>query len=266
MVGEDSSPSSNGSYPAAGGDGSQADARLAGAISTNSVDEACLVWVPPGRFLMGSDEGRWGEQPIHPVWITRGFWLYRTEVTYEQYARYLAANPSVNKPSYWDDRWFNDPQQPVVAVSWDDAVAYCTWAGARLPTEAEWEYAARGPDGRKYPWGDDEPDASRAVFAGWVPLAVGARTAGASWVGALDMAGNVSEWCADWFDYRYYQVAPLKDPPGPAEGYAGSRSNRAMRGGSWADPPTRLRSACRFEFSPGHHYNYIGFRPVRASS
>ena len=178
------------------------------------------------------------------------------------YGKFIAATGH-RKPSYWGKKRFGRPKQPVVGVSWHDAVAYCQWAGVRLPTEAEWEYAASGTDGRKYPWGNEAPDKTRAVIdiSGVNrPASVGGLPQGASPFGALDMAGNVWEWCADWYGEDYYRQSPAADPKGPAEG-----KYRVLRGGSWYFGPSFLRVAYRFSGTPDGRDNDGGFRAARTA-
>ncbi|TPW02062.1 MAG: hypothetical protein FD129_3253, partial [bacterium] len=173
----------------------------AGATGVNPIDGATWVWVPPGWFTMGSPPGTGNddERPAHLSTMTQGLWLYQHPVTNEQYERYMSSRSGVKQPMYWTDPRFNAPKQPVVGVDWSEARGYCEWAGTRLPTEAEWEYAARGPEYRQYPWGDSAPSATLAVFdQDWEkgrPAEVGGRPRGASWCGAHDMAGNVWELC-----------------------------------------------------------------------
>jgi len=196
-----------------------------------------LVWVPGGSFMMGStDEDvayavreldtkrEWleDEQPAHRVELS-GFWMGKTEVTVAQWRSVMGSAPSGNDRG--DDH-------PVVYVSWDDCVEFCEKAGLELPTEAQWEYAARGSDSRRYPWGDDW-DEDRLCWSdnqgpGGRTFPVGSFPSGASWCGALDMVGNVWEWCADWYDEDYYADSPPRDPPGPTSG-----RGRVLRGGSW---------------------------------
>jgi formylglycine-generating enzyme len=233
----------------------------------NPIDGAEMVAIPPGEFRMGSAKGDEDEKPVHPVKL-KGFRIYKTEVTNAQYATFLAATGH-REPLFWKEERFNPPKQPVVGVDWNDAVAYCRWANARLPTEAEWEYAARGTDGRELPWGDEgrsrrgggDRTAKRAVmdepFNSGKPEAVGSCPDGASPFGVLDMAGNVWEWCADWYDRAYYAHSPLEDPPGPAGG-----RQRVLRGGSWAYP-SNVRAAYRFPERPTFRVSYAGFRCVQ---
>ena len=218
----------------------------------NAKDRAEVVFVPAGEFTMGSkpEVGDYDEQPEHKVDLD-GYWIYQTEVTVAQYRAFCqATDRSMPDVPSWD--WKDD--HPIVNVTWDDAAAYAKWAGAALPTEAQWEKAARGTDGRMYPWGN-EWDVAKCVSG--VELApVGSIPAGASPYGALDMAGNVWEWCADW--YGSYAAAPAKNPTGPANG-----TSRVLRGGSWnyyvASNP---RCALRYYCGPSYWLNFFGFRCV----
>lgn len=191
-------------------------------------DGSVLVPVPGGRFPMGfGTRRREVEVPA--------FLIGRTEVTNEQYARFAAATGRAAPPGA--------PDHPVTDVTWADAVAYCGWAGLRLPTEAEWEKAAAGPAGRLYPWGDDwRPDLCNSSESGrGMTTPVGFFPRGASPSGALDMAGNVSEWCSD-------QV----------EGSA-----RAVRGGNWNSPIGYCLAATRDMARPAEHADFLGFRVAR---
>jgi serine/threonine-protein kinase len=232
-----------------------------------------MVYVPGGTFEMGSTEGDDDEQPVHEVTLD-GFWLDQTEVTNAQYA-FCVADGDCEESDYADDADFNGDNYPVVGVSWHDATAYCEWAGARLPTEAEWEYAARGPEENIYPWGDefdcslgnfdDETEIDDFVVPGgegcdgYVRTApVGSFSDGASWCDALDMAGNVWEWVADW--YGDYPSDPQTNPTGPETG-----EYRLLRGGSWLSNPYYVRGATRGGSHPDPRYFSLGFRCARGS-
>jgi formylglycine-generating enzyme required for sulfatase activity len=218
-----------------------------------------FVEVPAGEFRMGLAE----ENDARPVRRVRlaAFWLARTETTREQYARFRAATGRA-EPGHWRHELFARPGSPVIGVTWHDAQAFCAWAEARLPTEAEWEYAARGADGRRYPWGNEPPTPERAVFhrdigfAGTSPVA--GAPAGASPFGLLDMAGNAFEWCADWYSADYYARAPGENPPGPAEG-----RQRVIRGGAWISLPDACRAGARAQYPPDAASVLIGFRVAR---
>ena len=246
-----------------------------------------MVHVPAGEFLMGSADADTtaapDEKPAHTVFLD-AFWIDRTEVTNSQVARFLnavGAHRSACKGSdcletqvedadshillqdghYAVERGFAD--HPVAEVTWYGAQAYCAWAGARLPTEAEWEKAARGADGRPYPWGSEVPDCSRAQYAGCrgMTVAVGSRPAGASPCGALDMAGNVWEWVADWYDPDYYASSLAQNPQG-----ADTSRRKAFRGGSWGYLPKFIRTTDRARNSPTYAGFNVGFRCAMTAS
>jgi formylglycine-generating enzyme required for sulfatase activity len=194
-----------------------------------------MVPVPEGTFMMGCTEGPGRcmtgglDQPPHEVWLS-AYSIDRTEVSQTSYAACVSAGACVAPASGWDPdhkEWL-----PVTSVSWDAARRYCIWVGKRLPTEAEWEKAARGTDERRYPWGNDAPDCTRANLApcGGSLRNAGSLPAGASPYGALDMSGNAEEWVNDWFDSGYYATAPPRDPPGPPPG-----TEHVVRGGSYRD-------------------------------
>jgi len=219
-------------------------------------DGGTYVWVPAGEFMMGATDGDPSERPVHRVRITRGFWIRKCEVTNAQYAAFCnAVGHAMPRGSY------QAANHPVVFVSWEDATAYCQHFGTTLPTEAQWEYAARGPESRRYPWGDTW-DPTRCCHygakgpGGWSQPA-GSFLTGASWCGALDMAGNVYEWCADFFDPSYYRTSPTDDPPGPPEG-----TRRAVRGGAWTSDDYHCRCAVRSSDMPTQTVSYIGFRCI----
>ena len=215
-----------------------------------------LIRIPGGDFRMGSEEDE-DARPVHRVRL-KPFRLGRTEVTREQYARFMSATGRP-QPGHWEHELFKRPGSPVIGVTWADAAAFCAWAGGRLPTEAEWEFAARGPEGRRFPWGSQPPAKSLAHyhldigFAGTQPA--GQLPAGATPQGVLEMAGNAFEWCADWYDPGYYAVSPVDSPPGPAAG-----KHRVIRGGAWISLPDACRAAARSHFPPEKHSVLIGFR------
>ena len=210
-----------------------------------------FVQLPGGWFDMGSDDGEENERPLHRVWVD-AFAIAAHPVTNAEYAR-CAPPPRASDPQ------FNDPDQPVVAVSWNDAVDYCRWlGGVRLPTEAEWEYAARGGiAGRRYPWGDDLPaDALRRLDG---PERVGARPPNG--FGLYDACENIHEWCADWYAAGYYAMSPDRNPCGPASG-----TRRVSRGGSWRHHVKVTRCAARSSLPPDLRYADYGFRVVSATT
>jgi formylglycine-generating enzyme required for sulfatase activity len=248
----------------------------------SSKDGMALVFVPAGEFLMGSSraedpETLEEELPQHTVYLD-AFWIDQTEVTNAQYALCVADGGACTSPvnissltrsSYYDN--FQYASYPVVFVSWSQAAAYCAWAGRRLPTEAEWEKAARGSDGRIYPWGNAF-DGTKANYCdincinGWKgpfddgytdTSPVGEYPAGASPYGAFDMAGNVYEWVADW--YEPYRRTSQVNPTGPETGL-----ERIIRGGSWGDDTAHIRAAVRSHISAQDYWmNFIGFRCAR---
>jgi formylglycine-generating enzyme len=219
-----------------------------------------LVEIPAGWFLMGSGSGQEVEAPVHRVWVD-SFALAATQVTVEEYARFLAATGGL-PPPFWNDANFNHPRQPVVAVSWFEAEAYCSWLAAatgarcRLPTEAEWERAARGgAQSASFPWGDDPPASRPGYDQRWKtgPEPVGqSQPNGYS---LFEMCENVHEWCSDWFSADYYAVSPGRNPQGPATG-----ARKASRGGSWRHQVKIARCSARSSIPPEFHYADYGFR------
>lgn len=238
--------------------------------------ETPVEWllVPTGEFEMGAEGGEAepDEGPKHKVTLD-AFYIGKYEVTNHQYQTFVKAtghrlpeNPEDAKYNLWRGSAMLDgiAELPVINVSWGDAAAYCKWAGGRLPTEAEWEKAARGIDGRIYPWGNDPVTGNRANYGiegvtFWEGPATLAKKDqyefGKSPYGAYEMAGNVWEWVQDWYDESYYKNSPAKNPTGPSEGTV-----RGMRGGSWREAPTKLRSANRSRHPLEAQRTYIGIR------
>jgi len=246
----------------------------AGEVRRFAPSNAAYGYVPAGSFTMGCVAGdrecERDEEPAHRVTISRGFWVKTTEVTVGEY-RVFAGATGRGMPE--SPGFPQSDDHPVVRVSWDEAEAYCRWAGGRLPSEAEWEYAARGgQEGWIYPWGNERPvcrkgvgngarfdddagcDAENVRTRGTDP--VGSYTANG--FGLYDMAGNVWEWCADWYDGSYYASSPSTDPRGPSSG-----AGRVLRGGSWFFNPGWLRVSDRNLNGPSGRDDYLGFRCLR---
>jgi formylglycine-generating enzyme required for sulfatase activity/predicted Ser/Thr protein kinase len=239
----------------------EAPIEAAANASLRAADGMEQVLIPAGSFTMGSDDGPGDEGPVHQVTLD-AFQIDKFEVSNAQYAQCVrvgACNPPSTSRSYTEINYFGNPDfddYPVVYVTWNDAVSYCGWVGARLPTEAEWEKAARGEtDARRYPWGN-QSDRSRANFLGDETTPVGSYPNGASPYGVMDMAGNVAEWVADWYRDNYYSDShEYTNPTGPATG-----GYKIVRGGSWRSDDWKLRISYRsYGFSWYTHY-YIGFR------
>lgn len=230
-------------------------------------DNATLVYVPEGEFAMGSDD-KSDEQPIHKVKLN-AFWIDQTEVTNKQYTACIlnggctppSNTSSAMRSSYYGNSEFDE--FPVIYVDWNNANAYCSWAGRELPSEAQWEKAARGTEAFTYPWGDDAPNDTLLNYNQNIgdTTEVSKYPNGKSIYGADDMAGNVWEWVNDWYQSDYY--AKLGDstsnPQGPA-----SSGNRVLRGGSWDFSISSARSANRDWVYPTFTYNNVGFRCARS--
>ncbi|MEI7833711.1 MAG: SUMF1/EgtB/PvdO family nonheme iron enzyme [bacterium] len=250
-------------------------------LKINDKDKAEMVWVPGATFTMGSaaDVDFTNELPAHQVTLS-GYWIYKNDVTVVQYRAFCTASgqalPAFSYNYSWKDSagWDNPTlqQHPIVSVNWYQAKAYADWAGVKLPTEAQWEYAARGPQGNNYPWGGTATKNDK--YNGWDATKcanylnsykddkstwpVGSFPAGTSWCGAQDMAGNVWQWCGDWFGY--YAADAVTDPTGPTKG-----EYRVLRGGSWgnfgyAPGSGNYRCADRYCNNPSKYYYYAGFR------
>lgn len=222
-------------------------------------DGAPMVLVPAGEFIMGSDKGDDDEKPVHRVHLD-SFYIDKFEVTNGKFAKFIDAIKG-EPPWGFDDKDtpVTHADQPVRWVTWLDATAYCQWAGKRLATEAEWEKAARGMDGRLYPWGDEAPTPAHAVFGqkeGSESLPpFSNRDKGKSPYGAQDMAGSLYEWVADWYDDEYYEKSPSQNPRGPSEG-----GQKVQRSGSYSNNPYRLRSSFRTKDNPTEARPNVGFR------
>jgi serine/threonine-protein kinase len=245
----------------------------AGQTMVSPGDGMKLVYVPAGSFEMGSASGNPDQAPVHTVQLD-GYWLDQTEVTNAMYARFLASMgnrteggiPWLNplNPFVWiqekDGAWQALPGRetyPVVGLSWYGANAYCAWAGRQLPTEAQWEYAAKGTDQRRFPWGNDDLDCDRARYSGCgnIPVEAGSLAPGQSPVGAFDLAGNVAEWVNDRYAADYYLESPQKNPSGPSNGYY-----RVLRGGYWGSTYIALQTAYRDWAGADQRESGVGFR------
>jgi serine/threonine protein kinase/formylglycine-generating enzyme required for sulfatase activity len=223
-------------------------------------DHARMILIPAGHFMMGSHE-KPDEQPLHRVYLD-GYYIDKEEVTTGRYRAFLKSTEHA-APYKWEDfKSDADSNRPVVGVTWFDADAYCRWAGKRLPTEAEWEKAARGIDERKFPWGNEEPDQTRANFGrccGWkgygMLAEVDSLEKGKSPYGVHGMSGNVWEWTSDWYANNYYKASPATNPKGLSNG-----DRKAIRGGSWSNTATDLRVTGRDKLSPSYKNQSLGFR------
>jgi formylglycine-generating enzyme required for sulfatase activity len=247
------------------------------------------VWVPSGSFLIGTDETdptgelappTWArfelasERPAHEVALSAGYWIDKTEVTNEAFQAFVDA-AGYQERSLWSDAgwtWVSgrdatalpvacvdaEPDHPRVCITWYEAEAYAAWRGGALPTEAQWEFAARGPSSSIFPWGDDWDAAKANVVDSPELTTVGSYPDGASWVGALDMSGNAMEWAADWYSSSYYEQQVRDDPTGPNLG-----TKKVEKGGWWGSVPYVARSAYRhFEDPPTYQDHHIGVRIV----
>jgi formylglycine-generating enzyme required for sulfatase activity len=268
-------------------------------------DGMTMLYVPAGEFEMGSTSGDGDEKPMHTVYLD-AYWMDETEVTNGMFVEFLNDNLGIisvsgeavnydGKQIYdlvctgcagWTDRieWNGSrfsvisgyADHPAALVTWYGAQGYCDWAGVRMPTEAEWEKAARGTDGRMYPWGDgfdckrgnfdDETSIDDYVVPGGAGCdgydrtsPVGSFASGKSPYGLYDMAGNVLEWVADWYDSGYYANSPSRNPSGPSSG-----EYRVLRGGSWYGFGVDVRSAVRVRNDPSFAFFLAGFRCSRS--
>jgi serine/threonine-protein kinase len=274
-----------------------------GSTQISEKDGMILMFVPAGEFQMGSDAENNDANLLHKVYLD-AFWIDQTDVTNAQFEKFvndsayktdaekggssLVFNVNSKKLEVVKGADWKHPQGvtsnlnglekfPVLQMSWNDADAYCKWAGRRLPTEAEWEKAARGTDGRKYPWGNQPPAGNLLNFAdknlpadqsdnsiddGYMfSSPVGNYPDGASPYGVLDMAGNVWNWTADWYDGGYYKISPERNPQGPSSG-----TTRVLRGGGWGDNINGTRSDNRVNSHPNGRGPSLGFRCVMSAA
>jgi len=223
----------------------------AGSTKIREIDGMVMVYVPAGEFEMGSNASA-DEQPIHTVYLD-AFWIDKTEITNSMYRLCFESGfcKDTSRISLHDTNMAN---HPVAGVTWQQAATYCEWAGKRLPTEAEWEKAARGTDGRSFPWGDQASGCYIGCTGSEQP--VGSYPGGASPYGALDMAGNLWEWVADWYDKDYYNLSPVQNPSGPDGG-----SLKVLRGGAWTTySPAWIRTSYRYKSNPSDSIKDIGVR------
>lgn len=222
-----------------------------------------ILFVPQGAFIMGSENGDEYERPVHSVYLD-DFWIDKTEITNSMYYLCMELGTcdaplsdgfTAPKDHYKDT---TKADHPVVNVTWYDAETYCEWVGRRLPTEAEWEKAARGVNGQIYPWGNQDPTPELLNFDknNFSLMPVGSFPLGASPYGVMDMAGNAWEWIADWYDDDYYEISPSKNPTGPIEG-----TRRSMRGGAYFQPAYEVRTTFRGSTPPDYNRSGdMGFR------
>jgi formylglycine-generating enzyme required for sulfatase activity len=237
---------------------------IVGRAEMKAHDLTPMVLVPAGGFLMGSENGDQEIRPIHVVHID-DYYIDKFEVTVGQYERFLGATAR-KPPRHWEQIDLNHHRdRPVVGVDWEDAQAYCAWTGKRLPSEAEWEKAAKGSDGRIYPWGNESLTTKKAKFGqccewkGYELLNdVSSNEEGKSPYGVYNLAGNVREWTLDWYDGEYYSKSPSSNPRGPEAG-----GERVIRGGSWANSNKYLQTTNRDREQPSLRSSTIGFRCVR---
>ncbi|HEU4387314.1 MAG TPA: formylglycine-generating enzyme family protein [Blastocatellia bacterium] len=219
-----------------------------------------MITIPGGEFLMGCENGAANELPVHRVFVD-SFAIGRYAITNRLY-RFYVEDTSSDPPRDWNNARFNDPDQPVTSVSWFAAAAYCSWLSRRtgkpyrLPTEAEWERAARGGlESKLYTWGDSPPQDQPQYLTLWLngPERIGKRPPNG--FGLHDISENVHEWCSDWYGGNYYEESPARNPQGPQSG-----TRRASRGGSWRHQIKITRVAARSSIPPNYAYSDYGFR------
>ena len=223
-----------------------------------------LIAIPASSFLMGSNKGQDCECPIHNVWID-SFCLAATQVTNEDYSHFLRAT-STTPPPFWNDPNFNHPRQPVTAVSWYEATRYCEWLSRqtgrhfRLPTEAEWECAARGGmEQKQFHWGDEPPQSLPNYATRWQNGPEIVAQYAPNKFGLYDIGDNVHEWCSDWYDPNYYAISPERNPKGPDQSPM-KPARKSSRGGSWRHQIKVARCSARSSIPPEFQYADYGFR------
>ncbi len=240
---------------------------LASAGTAIAGDHDNMALIPQGEFTMGSKEH--SDEMPHQV-VLNSYYIDKFEVSNKDYKAFMKETGHT-APAYWDDPRLNASDQPVVGVNWYDASKFCEWKGKRLPTEAEWENAAKGPRGSHYPWGhklsDDKANYGQKVGK---TMPVNSYPQGASDYGVYNMAGNVFEWVSDWYDPKYYSVSPAMNPQGPAIGidFANQGAVKVLKGGSWLAPASSLHTSHRFWNQPENNsYGVgLGFRCAKSAS
>jgi formylglycine-generating enzyme required for sulfatase activity len=241
----------------------------------NPKDGAAIILIPAGEFSMGSPEHRGSieEKPQHRVYLD-AYYIYKCEVTNGQFRRFVSESGYDAEGSWKDYAVAGRDNHPVVCVTWNDAKAYCEWAGGSLPTEAQWEKAARGADGRTWPWGNKwngkesnwgkgpKVHGRADIWKGRGTAPTGSYPNDVSPYGVHDMAGNVGEWCGDWYGEKYYLESPLKNPGGPGTG-----EMRVVRLGNWFSSQAEVfRCAQRDGYFPDRWLNFLGFRVCLAAT
>ncbi len=239
-------------------------------VLSGETEELDMVLIPSGEFLMGTkdDKGRPDEYPQHKIYLG-SFYLDRFEATGEDFQKYLSNNPDQHPTivGWWGRQVRPEmKKRPVIGLSWKRCNDYCEWKGKRLPTEAEWERAAAGLEGRKYPWGSDTPNKKKANFnrccfimKGLTTSEVGSYLLGATPEGIYDLAGNIAEWVYDWYDKNYYKNSEYSNPRGPKNG-----THRTIRGGAWNSLSGYIRSSARFGFDEAKDFYGIGCRCAKS--
>jgi formylglycine-generating enzyme required for sulfatase activity len=242
-----------------------------GTVRINPRDDLEYVWIPPGVVQMGrvpgddlQEERFDDEKPRHPVRIRRGFWMARGQVTVAAYERYASRRGIEMPRSPKDNVNWSEKSLPIVNVTWSQARNYAAWAGGRLPTEAEWQYAARGGlDGFRYPWGDDVAPANANYLANsdW-PGASPVGTFPPNGFGLVDVAGNVWEWLADWYEEDFYATLSTAEPTCDPRVFLAGEGNRVVRGGSWDSNWKEIRLSNRGWQIPTGTFRDFGLRPI----